>query len=223
VPQRKIEILRVARDLFAERGFEKTTMADIAEQIGVVESALYRHYPSKQALLVEAIRTFYEPLIDELERAERAVDDPLARVRCAVRRHLWAYAEEPALCRLVSLEARRLEAHWAGEVAKLNRRYTAFAVRAVADGMDRGVFRPDLRPALIRDLIYGWVEHLGWTAWAQGSAIDVDGLTGELMGVIEPALTRRAGQTDRLRSEVDRLARIVDDMGLALAARPAAS
>ena len=215
--QRKIEILQAARDLFAERGFEKTTMADIAVQVGVVESALYRHYRSKQELLVETIRAFYEPIIEDLERAERTVDQPLPRVRCAVRRQLRVYAEDPKLCRLVLDAARRLEPQWAAEVAKLNRRYTAFVLRAVSDGVAGGAFRADIRPTLIRDLIYGWAEHIGWTVLTQGSSIDVDHLTAEMMAVLEPALTVTVDPAEQLRTEVDRLARLVGGVGAAVA------
>jgi AcrR family transcriptional regulator len=223
VAQRKIEILEAARDLFAERGFEKTTMADIAVQVGVVESALYRHYRSKQELLVETIRAFYEPIIEDLERAEGSLDEPLARIRCAVRRQLRVYAEEPALCRLVLDAARRLEPQWAAEIVNLNRRYTAFVVRAVSDGVAGGVFPAGTRPALIRDLIYGWAEHIGWNVLTQGVSLDVDHLTAEMMAVLEPALTARVDHAEQLRAEVDRLARLVEGMGTAVPRRPGGS
>jgi AcrR family transcriptional regulator len=207
---RKIEILEVARDLFAQRGFEKTTMADIAEVVGVVESALYRHFRSKQELLVEAVRTFYEPIIEDVERAAASIVDPLARLRYAVWRHLRAYAEEPELCRLVVHEARGLEDYWNSEIAKLNRRYTAFVTRAVADGVASGAFAPDVRPALVRDMVYGTLEHVGLAAISRGATLDVDGLTAELMAVLEPGLTRRDQVADQLHAEVERLARVVD-------------
>jgi AcrR family transcriptional regulator len=207
--RRKSEILEVARDLFARRGFDRTTMADIAEVVGVVESALYRHYSSKQELLVEAIRTFYEPIIGEAEEAARSIVDPLARVRFAVWRHLRAFAEDPEVCRLVALEARGLPDYWSSEVAELNRRYTSFVVHAVADGISRGAFSPEVSPTLVRDLVYGTVEHIGWAAMGRSVGIEVDELTDQLMALLEPGLTRSATATEQLQSEVDRLAKLV--------------
>ena len=208
--RRKLEILEIARDLFAKRGFDRTTMADIAEGVGVVESALYRHYSSKQGLLFEAIRFSYEPIIDDVEEAARSIVDPLARVRYAVWRHLRAFAEEPELCRLVVLEARGLPDYWNSEVAKLHRRYQAFVIQAVAEGVQSGVFSSDVSPNLVRHLVYGTTEHIGWAALLRSADLDVDRLTDEIMAIIEPGLIRRADVALRLGSEVSRLANLLN-------------
>jgi AcrR family transcriptional regulator len=208
--RRKLEILEVARDLFAKRGFDRTTMADIAEGVGVVESALYRHYSSKQDLLFEAIRFSYEPIIDDVEEAARSIVDPLARVRYAVWRHLRAFAEEPELCRLVVLEARGLPDYWNSEVAKLHRRYQAFVIHAVAEGVQSGVFSSEVSPNLVRHLVYGTTEHIGWAALLRSAELDVDQLTDEIMAIIEPGLIRHANVAQRLGSEVSRLANLLN-------------
>ena len=208
--RRKLEILGVARVLFAQRGFDRTTMADIADGVGVVESALYRHYTSKQDLLFETIRSSYEPIIDDVEEAARSIVDPLARVRYAVWRHLRAFAEEPELCRLVVLEARGLPDYWNSEVAKLHRRYQAFVLQAVADGVHRGVFSPEVSPNLVRHLVYGTTEHIGWAALLRSAELDVDNLTDEIMAIIEPGLIRQADVAQRLSNEVSRLADLLN-------------
>jgi len=209
--RRKIEILEVARDLFASRGFDRTTMADIAEVVGVVESALYRHYSSKQKLLFEAIRFSYEPIIEDVEEAARSIVDPLARVRYAIWRHLRAFAEEPELCRLVVLEGRSVpELH--SEIRTLHRRYQAFVLQAVADGVESGVFAPDVEPSLVRHLVYGTAEHIGWAVLLRGDHLDVERLTDDVMAIIEPGLVRRGEVAQRLGTEVARLSKLVNKM-----------
>ncbi len=214
--KRKIEILLVARDLFAKRGFDRTTMADIAEGVGVVESALYRHYSSKQNLLFEAIRYAYEPIIEDVEEAARSIVDPLARVRYAIWRHLRAFAEEPELCRLVVPEARGLPDYLQSGIADLHRRYQAFLLQAVADGVERAVFSPDVEPSLVRHLVYGTTEHVGWAVLLRGADLDVERLTDDLMAIIEPGLVRRGDVAHRLGSEVTRLANLVNEVARAV-------
>ena len=51
----------VAVELFAQHGYERTSLREIAERLGMTKAALYYHYPSKQALLLSII----EPLISE--------------------------------------------------------------------------------------------------------------------------------------------------------------
>ena len=47
---RRQQIIEVARDLFAVRGYEGTTTRELAEEIGVNEAILFRHFPSKEEL-----------------------------------------------------------------------------------------------------------------------------------------------------------------------------
>src|SRR5579864_7494623 len=50
------QLLDCARRVFAARGFEATTLADIASELRVTPAALLRHVPSKQALFAESMR-----------------------------------------------------------------------------------------------------------------------------------------------------------------------
>ena len=47
----KEKIFDAAVDLFAEHGYDRTSVRDIARAVGIAESAVYRHYPSKEAIL----------------------------------------------------------------------------------------------------------------------------------------------------------------------------
>ena len=65
--ERAAEIMRCARALFCERGFEKTSTADIAQRAGVVEGTLYRYFPTKRDLLVRVVEDFYEEILADYE------------------------------------------------------------------------------------------------------------------------------------------------------------
>lgn len=51
-PERRHAILLAARDSFAERGFHRTTIRDIARQAGLAEGTLYNHFKNKDDLLI---------------------------------------------------------------------------------------------------------------------------------------------------------------------------
>ena len=59
----KARIQDAALDLFVKQGYEKTSLREIADRLGITKAALYYHYASKQELL----RTLTQPLIDEFE------------------------------------------------------------------------------------------------------------------------------------------------------------
>lgn len=77
--------------LFAERGYDATTTAEIARRAGVSEMTLFRHFPTKAAFLVEDP---YDPLIAAAVRDRPAGEPPL---RATVRgvRAAWEAVEPP--------------------------------------------------------------------------------------------------------------------------------
>jgi AcrR family transcriptional regulator len=69
------KIFDAAVDLFAERGYDRTSVRDIARAVGITESAVYRHYPSKESIL-DAILAYMEKRVyTPLPPARRAGDD----------------------------------------------------------------------------------------------------------------------------------------------------
>jgi AcrR family transcriptional regulator len=84
-------LLEAALGLFAEQGFEPTTVAQIAERAGVSEMTFFRHFGTKDALLVDDP---YDPLIAQ---AVAAADPALPSLRAAAAgvRAAWASVPEP--------------------------------------------------------------------------------------------------------------------------------
>ena len=72
--QRRQQLLDVARDVFAERGFHATSMDEIAEAAGVTKPVLYQHFPSKRALYVELLTDTGDQLLRALTAATRNVE-----------------------------------------------------------------------------------------------------------------------------------------------------
>src|SRR5262245_18883410 len=90
---RREELVATATRLFAERGYHGTSMADLAEALGVQKASLYSLTESKQALLVVVARegsaAFHAALDGVPERAE-----PLERIRLELRGHLGVVAAQ---------------------------------------------------------------------------------------------------------------------------------
>ncbi len=61
--EREQEILLAARDVFAERGFEKASIDDIAERVGIGKGTVYLHFASKEELLLELMRRTCNQLV----------------------------------------------------------------------------------------------------------------------------------------------------------------
>lgn len=77
---------QAALELFAERGYDATTTTQIAHRAGVTEMTLFRHYGTKEALLLDDP---YDPLLAEAVRARPADEPPMQAVTAAIR-SAWA-------------------------------------------------------------------------------------------------------------------------------------
>ncbi len=78
---RRRQLLQVAADLFARRGFRGTTTAELAKSAGVTEPILYRHFTSKLDLFITLIDEIGVELIDRWMEALESVSDPMDRLR----------------------------------------------------------------------------------------------------------------------------------------------
>lgn len=90
---RQKKILDAAAHLFSTRGYEATSMRDIAAHLGKTAGSIYYHFKSKDDLLIaihkEAVRMADESLMD----AKTETDDPWARLELACTAHLRSILE----------------------------------------------------------------------------------------------------------------------------------
>jgi TetR/AcrR family transcriptional regulator len=104
-PERRIQLLRIAKGLFSEHGFEKTTAKEIAEAAGVTEAIVFRHFGSKQELYASILDRKAEEIgIDdwgsELDRLSKSENDE-ALVLSVIRHILEADRQDPQFRRLL--------------------------------------------------------------------------------------------------------------------------
>lgn len=74
--KRRDEITRTACAVFARKGFQNSTMRDVADATGILAGSLYHHYASKDDLLVEVLRRFYADSIEDIDRIITETPDP---------------------------------------------------------------------------------------------------------------------------------------------------
>ena len=105
-PSTRDTILVVARQRFAERGFSGTSLADIADEVGIRPPSLFHHFPSKVALyravLLDAFDDWFA-LMDETMAAEPAEGWP--QVERVIRTAFRFFVERPDFVRLARWEA----------------------------------------------------------------------------------------------------------------------
>jgi AcrR family transcriptional regulator len=86
-PSRRAEICRTAAQLFRDRGFDATSVSDVARALGMTKAGLYHYFESKEALLFEIMSYGLDRVRDEVVVPIRAIRDPEERLHQIVMRH----------------------------------------------------------------------------------------------------------------------------------------
>jgi AcrR family transcriptional regulator len=151
-------VLRAAIDLFNRKGYDATSIGDVAEELGVTKSAVYHHVPSKEHLLSEALDEALTGLEAAVSAAASADGSAYERLRGVVRHSVEGLVDhQPAVTLL-----RRVHGNSETEKAALarRRRIDARLAELVSRASGEGALRADLDPELVSRLLFGMVNSL---------------------------------------------------------------
>lgn len=202
--RRATEILTAAREVFLDKGFERTSVAEIAARVGVVEGLVYTYFPTKRDLLNEVLRGMYVPLLRDIESGFSRIHGLRSRLRFLIWRHLRVYVEEPGLSRLVLHEVRTGPEYFKSVLHDLQVQYTSFLMRTVREAERDGELPSGNDAELIRSMVYGGIEHLMWATLFGRGSIDIDATADSytelvLRGILPPTqLTTSAALEQRI-------------------------
>ena len=73
-------MIRTAAQLFRDRGFDATSVSDVARALGLTKAGLYHHFESKEALLFEIMMFGLDKVRDDVLVHVRAIRDPEERL-----------------------------------------------------------------------------------------------------------------------------------------------
>lgn len=138
-------ILAAAREMFAEEGYEAVTMRAIADRIEYTPTALYHHFPSKQALLTELCERDFEELARHFQGA-KAPDDPIGRLRAVGEAYLRFAEQYPSQYRFMFMSFLPEVEHPPGYVAESRDNPQKSAYAFLRDACGEAIAQRRLRP-----------------------------------------------------------------------------
>jgi len=197
---RSAAIIDAAEAVLLRDGFANAAISDVARLAGVSDGLIYRYFPGKAALRDAVLVRFYTRILSRLEAAVAARRGFARRFSALIETHLHVLEEDADLCRLFITEVRGAAEYPGSALYELNRRYSSVLVRLVRQGMREGVVRDGVDPLMVRDVLYGGMEHLAWRRLSgRGGGPDVaraaSSLAGLLLGgLLVPPIVRFARQ-----------------------------
>ncbi|AXT84323.1 TetR family transcriptional regulator [Aeromicrobium sp. A1-2] len=158
---RRDELLQIAADLFATKGFKNTTVRDIADAAGILSGSLYHHFDSKESMVDEILSTFQDDLFGKYAGIVTGHDDPRAKLEAAVRVSFEAIDQHRSEVAIFQNEADYLGTFDRfGYLAERNQQSRDVWLTLLGEGINAGVLRQDLDI----ELVYRFIRDTVWVA-----------------------------------------------------------
>lgn len=159
--QRRSATIEAVVELAAERNPGDITTAAIAERMGLTQGALFRHFPSKNAVWEAVMNWVADTLLRRLDAAEAGAATPLQALEALFMAHVAFVARHPGIPRMLFGQLQSPDSTPAKSVAQsLLRRYGERLVRLLESGKISGEIAADLDTASAAMLYIGSVQGL---------------------------------------------------------------
>jgi TetR/AcrR family fatty acid metabolism transcriptional regulator len=156
----RVRIINSAKKLFAEQGYQKTTIVDISKQAGLSEAALYEYFQGKEDLLLTIPDLWVSKLLRDLDEQLFGIQGAVNKLR----KYLWWYLrrveQAPLDAKIVYLflktNANFLETEVYANVKKLY----SYLIDIFEEGQKTGELKSELNPRIARDIFVGTMDHI---------------------------------------------------------------
>jgi AcrR family transcriptional regulator len=182
--ERREHLVRLAAELFAKKGYQATTVRNIADEAGILSGSLYHHFDSKESIVDEILSSFFDELTAANKAALTKGGDPRSvisdlvricfstlvphRAAIMVMQNDWNYLAQFDRFDYLATSEKETERMWIGQIER---------------GQRTGLFRADIDPRLtyrmIRDTIWLTVR---W--FEPGGRLDAQGLADHFIKVL---------------------------------------
>jgi TetR/AcrR family fatty acid metabolism transcriptional regulator len=156
----RTRIIKAATKLFAEQGYQQTTIAEIAREVGLAEGSIYEHFRGKEDLLLTIPDVWVTNAIEELKLQLFGIEGAINKLR----KFLWWYLNyierEPMTAKVVFLFLKTNPNFIQTDVHLNVKTFYSFLIRIFEEGRDSGEIRKDLNPFTARAIFLGTIEHM---------------------------------------------------------------
>jgi AcrR family transcriptional regulator len=170
---RKEELLTLASQLFAERGFHNTSMQDIADVAGIQKASIYYYYKSKDAILSDVLLEGVSDLLRDAREAVASSTNPEEQLRALLRAHVRNLRRNLNQVIVFLHERRALDGRPEfSQYFEWRREYDAMYVGILRAGQEQGLFC-DGDP---RVMAYGILGSYNWLVqwWKPDGPLSID-------------------------------------------------
>jgi TetR/AcrR family transcriptional regulator, cholesterol catabolism regulator len=189
---RREELLAIAGELFARRGFKNTTVRDIADAAGILSGSLYHHFDSKESMVDEILASFQSELFKTYDDILGSDLDARKKVEAVVEASFEAIDQHHDEVAIFQNDATFLMAFERFDyLQKYNVRFRDMWVDLLSEGVDSGALRADLDA----ELVFRFIRDTVWVAvrwYRPGGELSARQVADEYLSILLDGIAARS-------------------------------
>lgn len=209
--ERKQDIMRVAAEVFARRGYRPTTIDLLVEEAGISKGLFYIYFDSKKQAFIELVESYFEGFAAVLEDNHHHLEEAFARSaggveiletwRDNVANILQYHVDNPSLTFVVYQEALGSDEDFSERVNELSERASEMIMQEFKMTTDMGAMR-EIDLELVSAIAMGSIVNVIMDILLRKKRTDVDALSDMLIGYYARATALPGIDMDRLLKKV---------------------
>lgn len=200
---RQEQIVQATLELVAAGGLKTLSVAAVARRVGLVPSALYRHFKGKDEMLDATLELIQNRLLDNVRAVAEETDDPLERLHRLLVRHVRMIEENRGIPQIIfSQDFYAGHPERRSRVYRGIRRYLAEVARILRDGQDSGQILREVDPEAAAVMFLGLVQPAAILWHLSDGDFDVTRQAERTWSLFLRAIQRRAtGSAEQARED----------------------
>ncbi len=179
-----VKILNSAIKVFAQKGYAKSTMSDVANHAKVGVGTLYNYFQNKDDLLLKCLKKTIEDEIDQIRVESEKISDPFEKLQYFLHEHRLLVESKPYIARLLIIELRQSESFYKRNPSYNPMKYYLDYISGIfAEGVAQGTIR-EVDPNVMALSILGTIDML-LTQWQiHGRDYDIEAIWNKFRDII---------------------------------------
>ena len=154
------KIIQAATKVFAQKGFYNSKVADVAKEAKVADGTIYLYFKNKDDLLISIFENSMDTFTGEVQKIVEGVSDPVEKLRRFIKLHLELVRQNQDTAQVLQIELRQSSKFMKEYAATKFRDYLNRISMILEEGQEKGVFRKDINPFIVKRAIFGAVDEM---------------------------------------------------------------
>ncbi len=157
-------ILQAAIKVISQKGYFRSTIANIAKEANVADGTIYTYFKNKEDLLIKSFEYVLDNILDKIIDKVKKENDILKKIRIIIKGHLEFMEKNPDLANFLQIQLRQSKREIRIRIKNIMRKYYSIIGNILKQGIEKEVIRGDINTRIIGHMIFGTVDEIV-TSW----------------------------------------------------------